>query len=846
MLKIFYESYNSCREVLIANKITEENGTNFHGVDLYNSIYEPYNRKLGYIIDEIGVREETVKYWYNDSAQVNETGEIPVGNLVPFDNTKPPGKVQEYYAEMTATQKALDIKQNLGDLWTTMFNYLRESDYQNSNYISDGLSNNELIERAAELIDKAKLELDKASEMQYTLSDDLFNLLNTEDFAPFKDKFNLGDFIVCSVGDNKDNFDLDDQNYRLRLLSLSYSYGSPDSISVSFSNVTKIKNYFSDTQDILAQAKSMSSSYPVVSHQVDKNTATTTTVNKWNDNGLKSALTRIMNNNHEEVSYDDGGIIVKEYDYDLKETNDDQNYSNDQLRITHNILAFTSDNWKSASLGLGRQNYKYYDTSGVLRDDGDDYGLIAKFVDAGYIHGTQIIGGEIYSQNYAVTDGVPTEGTHLKLDDGTFTMCGNLFKGYYDSTNQRYKIDITGDIHATSLTLEPGADIPDLGYVKYDHPYGTVQEGSVGYQLSSAGLLTATNAVIYGTIYAGAGYIGSSATVADRWAIGDKGIYKGINSTSASGNGSYIGTDGIKTVQDDNSVLIQNGSITANSCNFTGGKIGGWEISSTQLQKETSNTSFISLKSSDKSIISRNGDLKTVMTAGYNKYYYDEKEMGIITSSGSFSIGENLTIKKGFHIEGVNYIDRYGNQRGDCNYLGIVRPGHIMSMIIDNGNNPIYGRIEPIKIFDDVVFYRNIYMSSDITVNGNVNIGVYDIVKTNTWDMTNTSLTKAIGAIYNKINSLVYAYTFTKKITGVPSGESSHDLTGITISGYTPIMVVCEKTGAPSHYMRNVTLEKSSSSATKFDKISFTVERTSSSASTNELTFQFRVLYIKD
>ena len=79
-------------------------------------------------------------------------------------------------------------------------------------------------------------------------------------------------------------------------------------------------------------------------------------------------------------------------------------------------------------------------------------------------------------------------------------------------------VRITGDIIARSLTLQDGVKIP------YDHLIGTPDltvyiskdgvvgaapaEGSTGFVVSQAGLLKASNAVIYGTIYASAGTIG--------------------------------------------------------------------------------------------------------------------------------------------------------------------------------------------------------------------------------------------------------------------------------------------------------------------------------------------------
>lgn len=466
LLTGFLNSYSDCRDVLISNKVTDnEDARDFHGVDLYATMYAPYNHKVKLLEDEVANREATVKYYYNDPDQIDDGNDIPVGGNLPYDPKEPEGLIQRIIKSMTAVHDALNLKEFLKDetvepptdpywMWNTLFNYVREGEYQNSNYISDGLANNILVQYAQELLDKGTKELKKATELQYSLSDDLGNLLNTEEFAPFKDKFELGDYIICGVGDNKENLDVDDHNYKLRLISLSYGYGNPESVSVTFANVTKIKNYFSDTQDILAQAKSMGSSYNAVTRQVDKNTDTTATVNSWNQNGLDSSLTKIMNNTREEVTYDNSGIILKEYDYNYDESKDNKIYSDDQLRITHDILAFTEDNWKTASLGLGRQNYTYYDNLGYRHTDGSGYGLIAKFVDAGFIRGSQFIAGDLYSDKTYVDNGVIKPISHMNYNDGTFELAEGKLKFYYELGVPKLYINAGTELHGDLIVKD--------------------------------------------------------------------------------------------------------------------------------------------------------------------------------------------------------------------------------------------------------------------------------------------------------------------------------------------------------------------------------------------------------
>lgn len=121
-------------------------------------------------------------------------------------------------------------------------------------------------------------------------------------------------------------------------------------------------------------------------------------------------------------------------------------------------------------------------------------------------------------------------GTFYNLSDGSITS-KNFVVDQYGNVNLKGTVyatggSFTGDIVANSLTLGSGVSIdgskitglsydnlsnkPDLTiYIKKDGTIGsTPSEGYTGFQVSSSGLLRASNAIIYGTIYASSGNIG--------------------------------------------------------------------------------------------------------------------------------------------------------------------------------------------------------------------------------------------------------------------------------------------------------------------------------------------------
>ena len=379
-LESFADAIQGVIDILIEEKQSSTDS------DYYEQFYSPYYDKLTACQNEMNVRAATIKsYEDREASLIKQRNDI---------------------------QEALDFETYIGEeLYNIFCSYRREDTYRNDNYISDGLDNAEILRKAIDFIDVAKQEIVKSGEHQHSMSANLYNLLVMKEFAPIKEYFELGNWIRCKF---------DDSIYRLRLVSYEISGNNLSSINTEFSDMTKTASGVNDLKSIIQDAASMASSYSYVAKQASQGDKAQNTLKDFVRDGLNSALINIKNNVYEEVTFDNHGIVAKSYD-DISD-----GYSPEQLRITHNILAFTEDNWKTSSLGLGKHDYRYYD-DGVLKI-GTGYGLASKFIQAGYVQGSQIIGGEIYSQNYS-----STTGTYINLNDGTFSWAGGKIK--YDGTN---------------------------------------------------------------------------------------------------------------------------------------------------------------------------------------------------------------------------------------------------------------------------------------------------------------------------------------------------------------------------------------------------------------------------
>ena len=396
---------------------------------LYDALYKPYFDKQQAINNEINVRENEIIIiegaW--DKSDENNPRCMTWG-------------LQQYIEECQQDiQEELDFEKHLGeDLWLEFCAYRREDKYSNSNYVSDGLNNAELFEKALEFIEVAEEEIFKSAELQHSISATLNNLLSLPKFKLLLKSFKTGNWIRVQV---------DDKVYKLRLLEYGFGYGDFESITVEFSDVTKIKNGVTDVKDIIEQASSIASSYDSVQRQAEKGNIARSTIDQWLVDGLDSANVQIKNNNSEEILLTKNGLLARSYD-DITGT-----YSPEQFKLTHNIMVYTNDNWETVSSALGKHNYKKWNGSSFVDDE--DYGLTSKFVTAGYITGSQVIGGEIVSFNYEPKK----SGTYINLLNGDFDFAGGKIVYDADDNNVRLKgvtIQWTGDdgVNAPEVKVE--------------------------------------------------------------------------------------------------------------------------------------------------------------------------------------------------------------------------------------------------------------------------------------------------------------------------------------------------------------------------------------------------------
>lgn len=385
--------------------------------DLYETLYLPYHQKEVAIDDELALRIREIELIHSDtdpSALLNQ--------------------VQELIIE---TNDALNMESYLGtDLWIEFCSFRRDTDYSNENFISDGLSSTEMIQRAREYYAAARRELDKAANAQHTVECDLYDLLLLDsDNAAVLEKFEVGNWLQLGV---------DDKVYRLRLTDYEIDYEDLSKIQVTFADFTDKSDLVSETASVLKSAKSMSTSFGAVMRQANKGEDANKALGLIRQRGFDLTAQKIVNDATEQnLIIDENGLLARRYD-DI-----DQQYLPGQLKVINDGIYYTNDNWDSVSAGLGRFIYTDPETD----EDVEDYGVIAKTVVGKLFLGNKLT---IYNSEGDSMDDAREVATNYLSADSTGVMVADQRNGVQTPSTATGKNVL---IDSNSLDVRDGQDV---------------------------------------------------------------------------------------------------------------------------------------------------------------------------------------------------------------------------------------------------------------------------------------------------------------------------------------------------------------------------------------------------
>ena len=439
-LKSFNDACGACLNVLIEQGATNNRSWGNKNTDDYKDISDLYNSyydKSKIIAAEIKKRE-------SDIAIVSGVFDSNGGLIKDGVQTIIERKVSNI-------QDKLNLEKFLGTaLWKELASFRREDVYKNDNYISDGLNNAELFDKALEFIKNAKKDIYKSATLQHSISASLSNLLMIPEFEPIVDKFALGNWLRIRV---------DGKVYRLRLIEYELNFSNLLNISVTFSDVKSAVDGATDIENILDQASSMATSYNFVARQASKGNSGNSKLIDWVNKGLALTKMKIVDDaDNQNIQWDSNGILCREY-LPVTDTYDDK-----QLKIINRGLYLTDDNWESSKAGIGDfvfYNPKANNGNGEWQEA---YGVIADTLVGNLILSEEV---GIYNTEGSVT--IDKNGVIITTDPSATEDNKVLFeirkKTGADSYNKIIYFDDNGDAcfkgRIAAKELYIGGDIGD-------------------------------------------------------------------------------------------------------------------------------------------------------------------------------------------------------------------------------------------------------------------------------------------------------------------------------------------------------------------------------------------------
>lgn len=378
MLKTFSQGYNACISV-IASATTATTG----GSNILSGLSARYAARSSAVEYILAIR----------TRQVEEQESV----------------VSKYQDEISEIQSAVDFEKWLDDAdpsyWKLFSSYRREDEYNNPNYISDGLSDGEIIAKCKELLDYASYELGIACEPQDTMNITMHNIFAKKEFLPLHDQFALYNYIRVKMSE--------DEFVKMRLLGIDYDFDAPEKLSVTFvDNESGAGNMNSDLQNTWGNLSSIATSFPSMKHQASQGSSAMSQVGSWIANGLNAAKTMITNSTDNEVTISQGGILCRDM-------SDDGFFGDVQSKIIGSGLYLTWDAWKTCNLAIGKILINNEWRSGIIAD--------------------LIVGNLLAGENLLITNSTNEKEQIFKIDGN-----GALFKqmtiDYQDGNGNGLKI----------------------------------------------------------------------------------------------------------------------------------------------------------------------------------------------------------------------------------------------------------------------------------------------------------------------------------------------------------------------------------------------------------------------
>lgn len=274
--------------------------------------------------------------------------------------------------------------------------FIIQNTYQNKNFIvTDTMTDVDIQNEAQSLYDQAVQVLQKVAQPRYEITIDSSNFLFLESFKPFIDKLELGCIVTVDKGDGT--------LFEIVMLEIDFQYDDFTKFTMTMSNRVRLDKKGFIYSDLFNQAVSAGTTASFNSNQwSDWTNSYKNDVTDFITSALDASVNEIQSSPNQEITINQNGLRGQAL---IPNTN---TYSPNKVWLTNNTLAFTKDNWQTASLALGQITVNNTTTFGIIADT---------------IVGRLLAGNTLTIQNQNNT--FTLDGTGATLTNATLSVIGN-------------------------------------------------------------------------------------------------------------------------------------------------------------------------------------------------------------------------------------------------------------------------------------------------------------------------------------------------------------------------------------------------------------------------------------
>lgn len=372
--------------------------------------------------------------------------------------------------------------------------YIRMQTFNDDSFvITDIDTDDEILEMKRELLKFAQGELSKASAPQYTFTVDSANFTKIPEFKRFAEQLELGNIINVKLAENNGY----EVYVESRLLKVEEDSTNPANFKLTFSSKNTLDDGLLLFKEIKDQANSTANSLSLKQGGWNNAKYKAQDCNSILSGALDAAKNKLTTTTNQEFIFDGTGIRGRKW------LDDAQDFSDTQIWITNDQIAFSSDKFRNVNMALGNIFIPPFDGS----DGFWTYGLAADS-----IVGNMILskGLRINNENNTIMldkNGANFKNCDITIEKGNNKIILNASDGISikNGSNKVLYLDTNGNLQMTGVLTA-----------------STINGGTISGTSISGGSITGTT--INGGIISGAYMYGGNINIADNFIVDANGV----------------------------------------------------------------------------------------------------------------------------------------------------------------------------------------------------------------------------------------------------------------------------------------------------------------------------------